>query len=109
MSTVGEQLVHVLRQAGVARVYGGVGDSLNPFVDAIRRWGLEDALKYPGPALVDLVTDPNALSIPPHITGTQMAGFALAATKIVLDGGVGQMLEMARANLRNIPGAELLS
>lgn len=38
-----------------------------------------------------------------------MAGFALAATKIVLDGGAGQMLEMARANLRNIPGAELLS
>ena len=72
------------------------------------RAGLEDALNYPGPALVDLVTDSNALSIPPHITGTQMAGFALAATKIVLDGGVGQMLEMARANLRNIPGAELL-
>ena len=62
-----------------------------------------------GNSCVDLVTDPNALSIPPHITGTQMAGFALAATKIVLDGGVGQMLEMARANLRNIPGAELLS
>ena len=37
MGTVGEQLVHVLRQAGVARVYGVVGDSLNPFVDAIRR------------------------------------------------------------------------
>jgi len=37
MSTVGEQLVQVLRQAGVARVYGIVGDSLNPFVDAIRR------------------------------------------------------------------------
>jgi hypothetical protein len=37
MGTVGEQLVHVLRQAGVARVYGAVGDSLNPFVDAIRR------------------------------------------------------------------------
>src|SRR2546425_9903227 len=37
MSTVGEQLVQVLRQAGVMRVYGVVGDSLNPFVDAIRR------------------------------------------------------------------------
>lgn len=72
------------------------------------RAGLEGALKYPGPALVDLVTDPNALSIPPHITGTQMAGFALAATKIVLDGGVGRILEMARANLRNIPGADLV-
>ena len=37
MSTVAEQLVHVLLQAGVERVYGVVGDSLNPFVDAIRR------------------------------------------------------------------------
>jgi thiamine pyrophosphate-dependent acetolactate synthase large subunit-like protein/site-specific recombinase XerC len=37
MSTVAEQLVHVLLQAGVTRVYGVVGDSLNPFVDAIRR------------------------------------------------------------------------
>jgi pyruvate dehydrogenase (quinone) len=72
------------------------------------RAGLTDALKHPGPALVDVVTDPNALSIPPHISGTQMAGFALAATKIVLDGGVGRMLEMARSNLRNIPGAAVL-
>ena len=72
------------------------------------RAGLEDALNHPGPALVDLVTDPNALSIPPHISSTQMAGFALAATKVVLSGGVGKMLEMARSNLRNIPGAGLL-
>jgi len=36
MSTIGEQLVHVDRQTGVTRVYGVVGDSLNPFVDAIR-------------------------------------------------------------------------
>jgi len=57
---------------------------------------------------VDLVTDPNALSIPPHISGTQVTGFALAATKVVLSGGVGKMLEMARSNLRNIPGAGLL-
>jgi pyruvate dehydrogenase (quinone) len=49
------------------------------------------------------VTDSNALSIPPHITGEQVSGFALAASKVVLDGGVGRMLELARANLRNIP------
>ena len=72
------------------------------------RAGLEDALNQPAPALVDLVIDPNALSIPPHIGREQVAGFALAATKIVLNGGVGKMLEMARSNLRNIPGAALL-
>jgi pyruvate dehydrogenase (quinone) len=67
------------------------------------RAALTEALAHPGPALVDLVTDPNVLSIPPHITGAQVKGFALAAGKIVLGGGVGEMLEMARANVRNIP------
>jgi len=40
-----------------------------------------DALNHPGPAFVDLVTDPNALSIPPHITPGQIEGFALAVTR----------------------------
>jgi pyruvate dehydrogenase (quinone) len=65
--------------------------------------GLKDVLAHPGPALVELVTDPNALSVPPHITTAEMKGFALAASKIVLTGGVGEMLTMARANVRNIP------
>jgi pyruvate dehydrogenase (quinone) len=30
-------------------------------------------------------------------------GFALAATKVVLDGAVGKMVDMARANLREVP------
>jgi len=64
---------------------------------------LVEALAHPGPALVDLVTDPDALSIPPHITAAQVKGFALGAGKVVLDGGVGKMVELARANLRNIP------
>jgi len=64
---------------------------------------LSEALEHPGPALVDLVTDADALSIPPHITAAQVKGFALSSSKIVLDGGVGKMVEMARANLRNIP------
>jgi len=72
------------------------------------RAALQSALDHPGPALVDLVTDPNALSIPPHVSGAQVMGFALAATKVVLSGGVGRMLEMARSNLRNIPGAALV-
>jgi pyruvate dehydrogenase (quinone) len=34
--TVAEQLVNTLADAGVRRVYGIVGDSLNPVTDAIR-------------------------------------------------------------------------
>ncbi|ATW51358.1 pyruvate dehydrogenase [Streptomyces xantholiticus] len=64
---------------------------------------LKDAFKHDGPALVDVVTDPNALSIPPKIRADMVTGFALSASKIVLDGGVGRMAQMARSNLRNVP------
>ncbi|NWF26464.1 pyruvate dehydrogenase [Streptomyces sp. PKU-EA00015] len=64
---------------------------------------LKDAFRHKGPALVDVVTDPNALSIPPRISAEMVTGFALSASKIVLDGGVGRMLQMARSNLRNVP------
>ncbi|MFF7181192.1 pyruvate dehydrogenase [Streptomyces sp. NPDC008121] len=64
---------------------------------------LKDAFKHKGPALVDVVTDPNALSMPPKISADMVTGFALSAGKIVLDGGVGRMLQMARSNLRNVP------
>jgi len=64
---------------------------------------LAEAFAHPGPALVELITDPNAMSIPPKITGDMMRGFALAVSKTVLNGGVGKMVDMARSNLRNIP------
>ncbi|ALG07015.1 pyruvate dehydrogenase [Kibdelosporangium phytohabitans] len=70
---------------------------------AALREALTKAFAHPGPALVDVVTDPNALSIPPHITGEMVRGFAIGATKTVLQGGVGKMIELARTNLRNIP------
>lgn len=63
------------------------------------------ALKTPGPVLIDVVTDPDALSMPPNITVDQIRGFATSSTKIVLDGGVGKMLNLARSNVRNIPRA----
>src|ERR1700759_5555583 len=36
-STLADQLIEVLLEAGVERIYGVVGDSLNPIVDAVRR------------------------------------------------------------------------
>ncbi len=40
-STVAEQLVETLQAAGVRRIYGLVGDSLNPVTDAIRQSDIE--------------------------------------------------------------------
>ncbi|ASK65997.1 pyruvate oxidase [Brachybacterium avium] len=64
---------------------------------------LAEALATPGPMLIDVVTDPDALSMPPKISAQQIRGFATASTKIVLGGGVGKMLDMASTNLRNMP------
>ncbi|AEG82347.1 pyruvate dehydrogenase [Corynebacterium ulcerans 809] len=64
---------------------------------------LEAAFSYPGPVLIDVTTDPNALSIPPNITMEMLMGFSKAATRTVFGGGVGHMVDMARSNLRNIP------
>ncbi|NKY52962.1 pyruvate dehydrogenase [Nocardia vermiculata] len=87
--------------AAVARAAGIHGVRVTE--PAAIRGALTEALAHPGPALVDLVTDPDALSLPPHITAAQVRGFALAASKIVLTGGVGRMIDMARSNLRNVP------
>lgn len=64
---------------------------------------LREAFAHPGPVLVDVVTDPNALSIPPEISLEQVAGFSRAAVETVLEGGVGKMVDLARSNLRNVP------
>ena len=67
------------------------------------RGALREAFDRPGPALVDVVTDPRALSIPPSITAEQVRGFAVAMSKEVLGGGLGEVVSMARSNLRNVP------
>jgi pyruvate dehydrogenase (quinone) len=67
------------------------------------RGALQKGLAEPGPVLMEFVTDPNALSIPPAITAEQVRGFAISASKTVLGGGVGKMIDLARSNLRNIP------
>lgn len=67
------------------------------------REALARAFATPGPFLLDVVTDPDVLAMPPRITPEQVKGFALAAGKIVLTGGVGRMVDMAKANLRSIP------
>ncbi|NYV77716.1 pyruvate dehydrogenase [Streptomyces sp. UH6] len=87
--------------AAVAEACGAFGARVEKPKDLAG--ALKAAFRHKGPALVDVVTDPNALSIPPKIKKEMVTGFALSASKVVLDGGVGRMLQMARSNLRNVP------
>ncbi|MBC3185652.1 pyruvate dehydrogenase [Corynebacterium sp. zg-331] len=91
-------------QVDYAQIARGVGIKAIRIEDPKQlRAGIREALAYDGPVLVDMVTDPNALSIPPSITWEMLMGFSKAATRTVFGGGVGAMLTMARSNLRNIP------
>ena len=96
-----QALIVPLRRTGEPRPSGFLVAGTSPRLplDAAYR----EALAHDGPALVDVVTDPNALSLPPKITSDQVFGFATAMSKIVLNGGAGEAVSMARSNLRNIP------
>jgi pyruvate dehydrogenase (quinone) len=87
--------------AAIARAAGAYGVRVEKPKEL--RDALRGAFRHKGPALVDVVTDPHALSIPPKITSEQIGGFALSVGKVVLDGGVGKMVQLARSNLRNVP------
>ena len=88
--------------AGIAAAIGFRAERVE---DPTRLAGaVADAFAHDGPVLLDIVTDPRALSLPPAITGEQVKGFALAMSKTVLNGGAGEAIAMARSNVRHLPG-----
>ncbi len=67
--------------ARAARAYGGRVEEPEQLTGA-----LKGAFRHPGPALVDGVSDPAALSIPPKTRTGTVTGSARSASKIVWDG-----------------------
>ena len=87
-----------------AEIARAIGFHAERVEDASRLEGAyREAFAAPGPALVEVITDPNALSLPPAITGGQVVGFATAMSKIVLNHGIAEAFSMATSNMRNIP------
>jgi pyruvate dehydrogenase (quinone) len=64
--------------------------------------GLRTAIDSPGAFLVDVVTDPNVLSMPPKATFEQAKGFALSMGKMILAGDGGEVIEEMKTNVRNL-------
>lgn len=93
--------VHDVNYAEVARAIGFHGERVTE--PSRLRGALQEAFAYNGPALIEVMTDPNALSLPPEIRSGQVIGFATAMSKIVLNRGAGEAVAMATSNMRNIP------
>jgi pyruvate dehydrogenase (quinone) len=54
------------------------------------------------PALLDVLVERQELSIPPTIAPAQMKGFALYAIRSVLSGRGDELIDLARANVRQL-------
>lgn len=60
---------------------------------------LQEAFAHDGPALVDVVTARQELSIPPTITAAQAKGFTLYALRTILSGRGEELLDLAETNV----------
>jgi pyruvate dehydrogenase (quinone) len=56
-------------------------------------------LAHKGPALLDVMTNPQELSMPPKVDFGQAYGFAVFMLKAVLDGRGSELVELAKTNL----------
>jgi pyruvate dehydrogenase (quinone) len=60
---------------------------------------LKDAFAHDGPALIDVVTNRQELSMPPSIELKQALGFSLYMAKAVLNGRGDEIIDLAKTNL----------
>jgi pyruvate dehydrogenase (quinone) len=60
---------------------------------------LETALRHDGPVLVDIVTNPNALALPPKIDAKEVAGYGLYFAKQTVHGRLFESIDELKGNL----------
>ena len=84
----------------VASAIGLHGERVENAADI--RPAIERAFAHPGPALIDFVTDPRALAVPPHTTIEEVKGFALTTGKLVFGGDFAEAWGQAKSNIRDV-------
>jgi pyruvate dehydrogenase (quinone) len=60
---------------------------------------LDKALRHDGPALIDVVTNPDSLALPPKIDAKQVAGYGLYVAKQTLHGRIFESIDELKGNL----------
>ena len=69
------------------------------------RGAIQRALDHDGPALIDFVTDPRALAMPPEVTLEEVKGFALTTSKLVFSGEFAEVWRQVKSNVRDVKQA----
>lgn len=83
--------------AAVARAMGAFGRRVEQPGELEQ--ALADAFAHDGPAVVDVVTARQELSIPPAITAEQAKGFSLYAIRTIMAGRADELLDLVTTNV----------
>lgn len=79
--------------AGSVGVHGVRVEDPSELEDAIK-----DILAHDGPALLDVVTNTQELSMPPQIKAEQVKGFSLWALRTVMNGRGDELVDLTLSN-----------
>jgi len=63
---------------------------------------LREALMFNGPVLLNVMTDPNALAMPPKVEFGQMKGMAVSMSKLMLSGNMNEVWDTIKSNYKHI-------
>lgn len=85
--------------AGIAGAMGMPGYNVNKPEEIPQ--ALKTALATEGPVLLNVITDPNALAMPPKIEFSQMLGFAESMYKLMIHGRTKEVLDTINTNLKH--------
>ena len=81
----------IAEAAGIMGLTAETPDQVRPMI--------AQALKYDGPALVEVLVHRQEISMPPTISFEQMTGFSLFMLKAVLSGHGDEIIDLAKINL----------
>jgi len=84
----------------IAEAMGMPGITINDPGDV--KSGLEKAFLLEGPVLVTILTDPNALAMPPKLEFDQMKGLTLYMGKMILSGRMDEVFKIISSNYKHL-------
>lgn len=63
---------------------------------------VKQAFSTEGPVLVNVMTDPNSLALPPKIEWSQIKGMTTSMTKMMLGGNIKEVVDTIQSNIKHI-------
>jgi pyruvate dehydrogenase (quinone) len=67
---------------------------------------LKEGFQHDGPVLINIMTNPESLAMPPKIEWEQIKGYTLSMSKLMLDGRMDEVLNTVKGNYKHL--SELL-